>query len=128
MASPTDGRLDVLNAWFNTPYKTARQVAQGITGLVYVAVGADLFQWNISNLNTVAVYVKLYDLKTVPTASDVPIATLTIPAGFTAFDGNTGSPNYHFNTGIAIRASTAIADADGNAAPGTALYIDINYR
>jgi hypothetical protein len=91
-----------------------RNLSVGVTGAVAKAAPGRLYGWHVSNAAAAAAYVKVYDKATAPTEADTPVLTLAIPAASAAFA--TVGPGIAFAAGIAVRATTAIAD-NSTAAP-----------
>lgn len=85
------------------------------TGPVVKATPGQIFWYFMSNKNAAVVYIKLYDKATGATAADTPIMTLAMPPGAAA--NQWVDCSIPFANGISIRASTAVADADADAAP-----------
>jgi hypothetical protein len=95
--------------------KVYRNISLGDTGVVIKASAGHVYNCLFTNTNaTNFVFVRLYDIATVPTGAGSTaqlVATIPVPPGVSL---PWGSPyGIKFATGIAIRASTAVADADG---------------
>lgn len=97
------------------------------------ASGVTLLGWNLINLNTVTVYVKLYDAAaaSVTIGTTTPVYTLAVPPG----DGT--NPGIFFQelsnhlqeltaNGLTIACVTGLAD-NSTAAPATAIHASLRY-
>jgi len=71
-------------------------------------------------------YLKFYDKATDPLVTDTPKITLPIPAGAAAnvaFDDGVC-----FITGLGVRATTGVADADAGAPSGNDVVLNVGYE
>src|SRR3954451_9824386 len=91
-------------------WNTYRNLDLGITGQVIKASPGEVSGWFIANNAVAARFVQLYNKATTPTQADTPQLTLQIPAGASA--NVLSEAGIDFTTGIAIRASTGVADND----------------
>ena len=104
-----------------------RNLGAGVTGAVVKASAGHLHNMVVSNVGAATVFVKLYDKATAPLATDTPVYTVGIPAGWVQPLGTETEPIV-FSTGISLRASTGVADNDvGVPAAGTCV-INIGYK
>ncbi len=90
-----------------------RNIDLGLTGEVIKDAQGQIGGYFIYNNGNTPVYVKFYDLATVPTEADTPALTITIPSQSAANLLN--NPGIEFATGIAWRASLGVDDSDTNA-------------
>jgi len=108
---------------YATPY---RNLAPSSTGAVVVARAADIFTMVVSNTDTKAVYVKIYDKATAATSSDTPVFTVpvnTIASIFLDF-----TEPWHFSNGVSIRATGAQADNDTTAPTANTVTVNLTYK
>jgi hypothetical protein len=81
-----------------------------------VAAAANLFEVSVSNPTATAAFVKFYNKATAPTlASDVPVLTLSVPAGSTQ-TVSFGQIGKRFASGISLAITGAAAATDATAA------------
>lgn len=76
------------------------------------------------NVKTAALFLKIYDMNTVPTSANTPVKTLPLAASqpFTFY------PEFTFQNGIAFRITAGVADADNTAlVAGDVLALNIEY-
>jgi hypothetical protein len=102
-----------------------RTLDLGVTGQVVKAAQGQLYGWYIANNAGAARFVKVYDKATAPTQADTPVLTLELPASaaanaFTAL-------GIAFHSGIALRATTAVADNDTGAPSANDLVVNVFY-
>lgn len=71
----------------------------------------------VTNTNAAVRYLKLYNKATGPTSADTPLLTLAVPGATTGAGIAVPLPacGIDFSAGIALRATTGVADADTNA-------------
>lgn len=101
----------------STPYRLLSTASQN-PAVVKASPGTLDF---IAAVNTAGAtyYLKLYDKATAPVAADTPVATIPVPVGAVVAPFPQGLA---FSTGIALRLTAGIADADvANAAAGVAI-------
>mgnify|MGYP001237831930 CR=1 FL=1 len=81
------------------------------------------------NLNAAVRYLKLYNKASAPTVgTDVPIATLPIPASTTGAGFMLSIPDgVNFTTGIAYATTTGAADADTGAVAANEIFLFLGY-
>lgn len=101
-----------------TPY---RNLDLDETGVIVDGTPVKIAYLNLKNCHATAMrYVKFYDKATAATAADTPI--YTIPVAPALLGGGEGENLIHremvFNTGLSMRCTTGVADAD-TGAPGT---------
>lgn len=97
----------------------------GVTGEVVKEQPGQLYGWYIANNAGAARFVKVYDQATEPTHADIPMLTLELPASaaanaFTAL-------GIAFDYGIALRATTGVADDDTGAPSANDLVVNVFY-
>lgn len=109
----------------NFPFLTYRNLSLGVTGQIIKAFKGQIFSLYMSNTASSAVFVKLYDKATAPTASDTPTHTLTLQANQSVAWGVTDG--IAFITGISARASTVVTDADNTAPSTNQVVINVEY-
>jgi hypothetical protein len=108
-----------------------RTLDLGITGQVIANRPAVLTGYYIFNNAAAVRFVKLYNQAAPPTNANTPIATLPIPAGGGAnLFSNAGlaAAGLNFTNGLAIRATTGLADADNTAPAANDVVVNIFYR
>jgi len=101
---------------------TVNSTAQAVKGS-----NGNLHGWNIINLHSSPIYVKIYDIiaASVNPASDVPVRTIMVPSsGSVVFLSNT--PINCNSTAISVRAVTDVSDT-GTTAPATLPIIELIY-
>lgn len=112
-------------------------VSRTISTAAVMAVSAkasagQLYGWIVSSLDATPVYLKIYNVAGVPTASDTPILTIGVPANATAALGVLERMTYEngiaFSTGIGYRCSTGIADADTGALSANEVFVTLLYK
>jgi hypothetical protein len=108
----------------NFPYKTYRNLNTVNTGVVIKAGKGQIFEMVFGNTAASTRYVKLYDTASTPDSTFTPIRTYVVFAGTNlvvpTWDG------VEFLTGIAIRATTGVADND-NGAPSNDTIVNISW-
>jgi hypothetical protein len=82
--------------------------------------------WYIANNASAVRYVKLYDKATAPTAGDTPKVTIALPANSAA--NVLSVSGIDFTTGIGLRVTTGVADADAGAPTANDVVINLFYR
>lgn len=112
----------VANALSRFRSLTVNSTAQAIK-----ASAGNLYGFNIINLHTSTIYVKIYNVAagSVNPASDVPIKTLMVPANGAIYQ----EPNCiqtSASTALSVRAVTDSGDT-GTTAPGTLPIIELEY-
>lgn len=95
------------------------------TGAVVKAAKAQIFSINVYNNATTVRFVKLYDQATAASASDTPIMTIGLtPTALNRIDVGQG---IQFLTGISVRATQLVADADATAPAANDVVLNIGY-
>jgi hypothetical protein len=108
------------------PLLTYRNLDAQVTGSVVKAYTGGVFDLAVSNSNAAARYLKLYDKATAPTETDTPIRTYYLPPlSLTHLSIPDG---IKFITGISLRASTGVADADTGAPTTNDVVVNIGYQ
>lgn len=97
---------------------TSLKASAGQIGFIYAV-----------NLNAAVRYLKLYNKASAPTVgTDVPVATLPIPASATGAGFIVGIPGgLNFTTGIAYALTTGVADADTGAVAANEIILAFGY-
>lgn len=128
LKTTTDGSDEVPHHIIETPALTSfRSLAVNSTAVAVKASAGNLWGLNILNLDTVDIFVKLYNVAaaSVNPASDVPALVFQVPAS-----GSIVIPPWArlhaFATAIAVRAVTGSGDTN-TSAPGTLPLIQIKY-
>jgi hypothetical protein len=105
-----------------------RTLSAASTNATSVKAGAgQVFGWYLSNTNSSARYVKLYNKASAPTVgSDTPVLTLCIPGSGGA--NVEFSHGIEFGTGIALAITTGAADADTGAVASGEIIVNLFYR
>lgn len=107
----------------STPY---RNLDLGVTGQVVKNGAGQLYGYYLFNNGSAVRFVKVYDKATTPTQSDTPVWTLALPAGAGA---NVAFPNgVAFASGISLRATTGVADADTGAPTANDVIVNLAYK
>lgn len=102
-----------------------RNINLGTTGQVVKAGPGHVYGWHLSNTGAAVVFVKVYNKATAPTGSDTPALTIPVPAGGIA---QLAVPQgIAFAAGIALRASTAVADNDTSAPAANQVVANVWY-
>jgi len=95
------------------------------TGQVVKATAGKVYGYHLINAAVAARYVKIYDKATAPTGADTPVLTLALAAGADlSFHTDLGIV---FGTGIGLRATTGIADADAGAPAANDVVANVLY-
>ena len=80
-------------------------------GTLVSNTGATLKSINVFNNTAGVLWLKLYNKATAPTAADTPLQTFGLAPG-QPFSPNLGGGGHNFSTGIGVRCTTGVADAD----------------
>jgi|APSaa5957512535_1039671.scaffolds.fasta_scaffold314223_1 hypothetical protein len=96
------------------------------TGDIGIAVPCALTGYYISNQNAAVIYVKFYDQVAAADENDTPVLTLAIPTA-SAANMPLDSPAVFFN-GLALRATTGVADNDTGAPDANDVVANIYYN
>lgn len=115
MAPATSGGLSIY-----------RNIDLDETGVTAKASAGQLFGYYISNNASTVMYVKVYNMATNPTSSDTPVLTLPIPAQAAA--NIEFSNGVAFATGIALRATTGVADNNNVGPAANEVVVNILYK
>lgn len=105
-----------------------RRIATADTNATVVKAAAGrVYGYTFSNLTGTALFVKLYNKATAPTVgTDVPLRTIYVPPnGVAAYHLGQGLAG--FSSGIAIAATTGVADTDATAVAAGALILAVDY-
>jgi len=95
------------------------------TGQLIKAGAGTVYGYYLSNVATVARFVRFYDKVTAPLSSDTPVMTIVLPASSAA--NVYWGPGVKFTAGIGARATTAVADADTGAPAANDIVANILY-
>lgn len=98
----------------------------GITGQMVKSSAGSLCGYFVYNNAASTRYVKFYNKATAATNSDTPVFVLAIPGGSAANVFVTGMVT--FTTGISIRATTGVANADNNAPTANDVVVNVFYN
>ena len=92
-----------------------------------VAASCVMKWYYYSNQNAAVIYLKIYDQATAADENDTPVLTLPLPATSAA---NVGLPveGLWFGTGVAMRATTGVADNDTGAPGANDVVINFAYN
>lgn len=129
LKTSTDGSDEVPHHIVEFPAQTSFRNNTSInsTAVAVKASAGELWGFNIINLDTVDIFVKLYNIAaaSVNPASSVPVLTLQVPTLGSIFC----EPRcvvHDFSTAIAVRAVTGSGDTN-TTAPGTLPIIELKY-
>lgn len=128
LKTTTDGSDEVPHHIIETPALTSfRNLATNSTAVAVKASAGSLWGFNIINLHTEDIFIKLYNVAaaSVNPASDVPVMTLMVPASGSVFQ-EPSCRLHAFATAIAVRAVTGSGDTN-TTAPGTLPIIELKY-
>lgn len=114
-ASANDRPLGGASVW--------RSLSLLATGLIAKASPGRLYGWHLANNNAAAVYVRIYDKATAPTAADTPVMTIEVPLKSAV--SLSIPPGIAFVNGISARATTAVADNDTTAPSANDVVINL---
>ena len=106
--------------------QTYRNINLLTAGAIVLATPGSIYEYYMRNNSASVVYVKFYDMATAATHTDTPLRTIGIPA--TAAANLFIAEGIDFNTGISVRASTAVADNDATAPSANDVVINLGYR
>ena len=114
-------------------YLTYRNTALTNTAVQVKASGGSVMGWNFINVNSVAVYVKFFNLASNVTVGTSPVLlTQAVPGGSSSNPGinflEAGLiPQEVFSAGISIACVTGLAD-NSNTAPTTPIHASVRYK
>lgn len=114
-------------------YLTYRNTALTNTAVQVKASGGSVMGWNFINVNSVAVYVKFFNLASNVTVGTSPVfLTQAVPGGSSSNPGinflEAGLiPQEVFSAGISIACVTGLAD-NSNTAPTTPIHTSVKYK
>lgn len=103
-----------------------RNINLGVVGQVVKASAGQIYNLFAYNLHTVVQFVKIYNKATAADETDVPIATIPVPAG-----SGVVIPIDHgeaYATGISVRGTGALADNDTTATTASTLILKLDYK
>lgn len=138
LATQTVGGLESFGAFTRalpeggaTPFRT---LSLGATGQLVKNSFGSLFTLILGNadvvgsppIGAVQLFVKLYDKATAPTDSDTPVMTIPVPAGQTV--ALSFAPALAFLTGIGMRCTPNVNDADSEDPPANAMVVNLTYN
>lgn len=127
-------RLSVLDGkLISLTFISYRNTALSATKQEIKAGAATILGWNFININTVTVYVKLYDAlaANVTIGTTTPIFTFAVPASDGTnpgifFQEVVNFPQHLTTTGLTVACVTGLADSS-TAAPATAIHASLRY-
>jgi hypothetical protein len=129
LKTTTDGSDEVPHHIMEYPAQSSFRNVSSVnsTAVAVKASAGELWGFNIINLHTADIFVKLYNVAagSVNPASDVPVVTLQVPALGSVFC----EPRcivHDFATAIAVRAVTGSGDTN-TTAPGTVPIVELKY-
>lgn len=104
-----------------------RSLTVNSTAQAIKASSGNLYGWNIVNLHTGTIYVKIYNIAaaSVNPAADTPVLTLIVPPNGSVYQ-QPDCIQDSLTTAISVRAVTESGDT-GTTAPGTLPIIEIKY-
>lgn len=108
---------------FLNSYQT---LVAGDTGLVAQAKKTLLCGWSITNSGAAVQFVKLYNKATAPTASDVPVIRIGIPAGQTVSMSVPGG--VLFDAGLSVRSVTTMPNAGATLTPAGEVAVNLFFQ
>lgn len=114
-------------------YLTYRNTALTNTAVQVKASGGSVMGWNFINVNSVAVYVKFFNLASNVTVGTSPVfLTQAVPGGSVSNPGinflEAGLiPQEVFSAGISMACVTGLAD-NSNTAPTTPIHASVRYK
>lgn len=103
-----------------------RNLDLGVTGQVVKNAAGTLYTLHAANAAVAARYIKVYAKATAPTAGDTPVLTFALPASG-VFDFSVPA-GVAIASGISLRATTGIADADTGAPTANDVVVSAVYR
>lgn len=109
------------------PMLSYRSLSVVTTGATAVTSKSDIYRYYVYNASAGVRYLKIYDKATAPTTSDAPIETWPIPSGGGA-NASSDSPLLSLTAGLALRASTGVADSDAGAPAANDVVVNFGYR
>lgn len=106
-----------------TPYRLISAATTNAT--VVKASAGQVYSLSLQNINAAIRYLKLYNKATTPDETDVPVATISIPAtGLRDISWPTGLA---FSAGIAFRLVTELADNGTTAVAAAEQIVNMGY-
>jgi hypothetical protein len=112
-------------AFAATAYSNLADASSDQDSTVVKASAAVLYSLEVSNTNSAARYVKIYNKATGPTSADTPVFRFAIPgAGGIALAFPHGKL---FATGLSFRLTTGAADNDANAVAASEIMTNMSY-
>lgn len=123
----TNGVTNIYHATSNGAPSQFRSLTVNSTAQAVKGSAGNLYGWDIINLHSVPIYVKIYNIAaaSVNPASDVPVRTIMVPSsGSVVFLSNT--PINYNSTAISVRAVTDTGDT-GTTNPTTLPIIELIY-
>lgn len=117
--------LDALVANETVGSESFRSLNLSDTGEVVSAVPAQITDYSFFNNTAGVLFVKLYDTAIAPTAADIPIRTLLVPAGS---GENLADLDIEFAVGIGVRGVQGIDDANAVSPAVNGLLGNIGFK
>lgn len=96
------------------------------TGVVVSALPAEIIRYHFFNNSAAVLYLKIYNKATAAVAADTPIQTLALPIKVPV-TLNLTDAEIKLNTGLSLRATTGIADADTGAPAANDVSVNLAY-
>lgn len=123
----TNGISIIHHATANGAPTQFRSLTVNSTAVAVKGSAGNIYGWNIINLHSATIYIKLYNIAaaSVNPASDVPTRTLMVPANGSIVEKSNSSWGY-YSTAISVRAVTDSGDT-GTTAPATLPIIELVY-
>jgi len=122
---PTRRSSDLLGAPATGGLTTYRDIDADEDGVLVKNAAGQVYGWAITNNAAATRFVKLYAHADAPTNGDTPLLTLEIPAG--AMTNVSYPQGIAFASGIGIRTTTGVADADVGAPAANDMVVNIFY-
>jgi hypothetical protein len=107
-------------------WNTYRNLNLGVTGQQIKTTPGEVGGWFLANNAAAVRYIKLYDTNQTPDQTFTPKLTIVLPANSAA---NVLAPaGVDFTSGIAVRATTGVADNDTGAPAANDVIVNIFYK
>lgn len=103
-----------------------RSIDLSTTGLVVKSTPGQLYSGTYANASSSFRFVKFYNKATAASSADTPVATIPLPPYSSV--PVTITQGWAFSTGISIRASTGVADADNTAPSANDVVVSLGYK
>ena len=121
----TSARSSAAGIVFTNPSTAPyRNTALSSTPVVAKASAGTVYAWNITNPNSVPVYLKVYDSPAPTVGTTTPTLVYSIPANGGLILPRTGFPHVVCQNAVTLAAVTGLAD-NSTAAPATGLFVQV---